>query len=132
MAIAVAIANQPVVVLADECGAGSDALDAYVASVRAGAEVSPSVGGEEAAELTDALRRTRAVHVTNFQAQAGTACYWVRLELDDGSRDARFVLEDTAESRQVVRASLRRECECPDPDFEQRCRLRGDHAGGPQ
>ncbi len=98
------------------CAPGSPA-------VRAGATVSAEVGGDEAQALTDALRRTDSVSISNFQAQAKTSCYWIRLEHGDDTTPAYILLEERSDGLRVVGASLRRECTCPDPDFEQRCRF---------
>lgn len=106
------------VVLAHECSAGSDTISAYAAAIRAGGEVSEAVGGAEAAELTEVLRRTSSVSVANFQGQSGTACFWVRV----GGRDARFLLADREGVMEVAGASLRRECECP-VDEDEPCHL---------
>lgn len=111
------------VTLVDASRAGQAGLDAYVASVAGGAEVSEEVGGAEASALTELLRETRSVSIDNFQAQAGTACFWVELHHAGRSTDARFVLAERGEEQVVIRASLRRECVCPDPDFEERCHL---------
>lgn len=108
--------------LLSECSAGSDAIEAYAATVRGGAVVSESVGGAEAAELTEVLGRTRTVSSSNFIAQAGTQCVWVTLHLDQGSRAARFVLAERQDGFAVTAASLQRECRCP-IDIHERCRL---------
>ena len=112
------------VVLVRDCGGGRDALEAYARAVRAGEDVDASVAGEEAPALTEALRGSTGVGVDNFQAQAGTACYWVQIMAASGRRSARFVLREQGDDWVVSRASLARECECPDPDFEQACHLR--------
>ena len=111
------------VTLVGECSAGTDVVNAYVSSIRGGDAVSRAVGGDEAEALTAALRGTRSIGVDNFQAQAGTACYWVRLRQAEGDREARFLLGESGDGWRVIGASLRRECTCPDPDFEQRCRV---------
>jgi hypothetical protein len=109
--------------LVQECGAGTDVVRTWVASIRRGASVSGEIGGEEAQALTDVLRRTDSVSISNFQAQAQTSCYWVRLEHGDDSTPAYILLEERADGLRVIGASLHRECTCPDPDFEQRCRF---------
>ena len=111
------------VTLLGECGAGSDVVSAYATSIRDGAIVSDAVGGTEAAALTEVLRTTRSVSVSNFQAQAGTSCYWVRLHGAGDSTGASFVLAESEDGMRVIAASLERECTCPDPDFERRCHL---------
>lgn len=112
-----------VVVLGGESSDGRATIERYVAAVRAGQDVGADVGADEAAALTSALRATRSFGISNFQAQSGTACFWVTLRGEGGSTEARFVLVGEGEQRSVRAASLRRECNCPDPDYEQPCHL---------
>ncbi len=111
------------VVLSGAHDAGRKALDGYVASIRKGATVSPVVAGEESSAVTELLRRTSSLSVSNFQSQHGTSCFWVALSASGRQVDARFVLSERGSSSEVVEVSLRRECECP-IDFEQPCHLR--------
>ncbi|MEZ4335007.1 MAG: hypothetical protein R3B82_00075 [Sandaracinaceae bacterium] len=115
-AIFVAIGIGTSVFLFGECSSSREAIEAYAASVRAGAVVDPRVGGAEAAALTEVLRRTRSVSTSNFIGQAGTECVWTTLELDQGSRSVRFVLAERGDGYEVVAASLTRECDCPIDD----------------
>ena len=108
------------IVLMDACTAGQETLGAYIDGVRGGAAVSEAVAGAEAPAVTEALRQSTGFSVDNFQAQSNTACFWLQLEGPNGTTPVRFVLA----GERVLRASLVRECECPDPDFEQPCRLR--------
>ena len=107
--------------LARQCAAGGEVILAYASSIRAGAAVSESIGGAEADALTEVLRHTVSVDVQNFIGQAGTACYWVRLEGERGT-DARFVLAERGEGMHVIAATLRRDCDCP-IDEELPCHL---------
>ncbi|MDQ3035872.1 MAG: hypothetical protein M3Y87_25945 [Myxococcota bacterium] len=121
--VSVGIGVMLTMTLLQQCGAASDALDAYVASIRRGADVSAEIGGDDAAALTQVLRSASSVAIDDLQGQWGTACYGTRIERAGGSTAARFLLEERADGMQVVGASLRRECVCPDPDLQQPCRL---------
>lgn len=108
-----------VVVLVQGGTAGAQGIETWAAPIRAGGKVSAEVGGAEAEALTEALRRSTGVSVTNFQAQDDTACFWVDL----GGVSATFELRGSGDDWEVVHASLTRECECPDPADEP-CQLR--------
>ncbi len=114
-----------VVVLSQECGAGEDAVRAYVERIAGGEDVSEAVAGPEAASLTEMLRSSTRVHIDNFQAQAGTACFWTTVSHAGGQTDVQFLLHDGEQARSVHQVSAVRECSCPDPDFEQPCHLVG-------
>ena len=109
-------------VLVSEGSAGRAVLEGYVAEVRAGTQVSYAVGGDEASALTEVLSTSSTLRISNFQGQAGTACFWTRVHTAAGPKKVRFVLDT---NRAVVTAaSMRRDCLCPDPDFELPCQLR--------
>jgi hypothetical protein len=110
-------------VLLDECGGGREAVAAYLKAVQGGAPVGEAVGGREAAALTAAFAAAEGFSVSNFQAQSGTACYWLKLDLPDGRQEAQLVLRERGEGYVVDTASLTRRCECP-VDFEVECHLK--------
>lgn len=112
-----------VVVLSQECSGGEDAVRAYVARIEGGEDVSEAVAGAEATRLTEILRSSTGVHLDNFHAQSGTACFWTTVSHPGGETDVQFLLFDADEGRVVRQLSATRECECPDPDFEQACHL---------
>ena len=98
------------VMLATTSAAGVKSLERYAGPIRAGAVVSADVGGAEAEALTAALRKSKSITVSNFQAQHETACFWVDL----GEVSARFELRESGDDWEVVHASLTRECDCPE------------------
>lgn len=96
---------------------GRAAIEAYVADVRRGLEVSAEVGREEAAALTDLLRTGGPVSIANFQSQARTSCFWVSVDGVDET-ELRVVLREVGGGERVVAMSTRRRCVCPiDPDL---------------
>lgn len=107
-----------VVVLVQGGTAGAEGLETFADPIRAGGKVSVAVGGPEADALTQALRESTAVSVTNFQAQAGTGCFWADL----GAVSAIFEMRESGGNWEVVHASLTRECECPD-SADEPCQL---------
>ena len=109
--------------LARDCSAGKDTVQSYIAAVRGGEAVSPGVGGSEAAVLTAVLSKSESVSVDNFQSQAGTSCYWLDVRAAGKSTSVQVVLSESESGMRVIAASIRRDCSCPDPDFEQRCHL---------
>jgi hypothetical protein len=112
-----------VVVLTRACGAGGKSIEAYVASIRAGANVTPALAGVEAEAVTKALRDSRSLSVGNFQSQQGTSCFWVTMKGNGPSVDVRFVLAERPDKEEVVAVSLARECECP-VDIHKPCALK--------
>lgn len=110
-------------VLFQECGAGREAVETYVASVRAGEAVSEAVAGDEAAALTETLRGSERMSVSNFIGQAGTVCYWVTVSGGGAETDMAFLLGEGDDGYEVVGASSRRRCECPHRAHDQPCRL---------
>jgi hypothetical protein len=109
-----------VTTLENGCSGGKTVVQSYVATVRAGAPVTPAMAGTEATTLTALLRSSRVVSIGNFQAQRGTACFWVTLSNDATSSKVRFVLDTDA--HRVLALSSRRECDCP-IDADLPCRL---------
>ena len=102
---------------------GKQAITSYIDAIVGGAEVGAE-GGDEAALLTDVLRRRAALTVENFQVQAGTACFWMTVGGPNGHTEVKFLLRVPDEGDMaVVGVSARRACACPDPDVEAVCKL---------
>lgn len=112
-----------IVVLWRAHGAGRNAIDAYVASIGAGATVSAPVAGSEADAVTKALRGSTSLSIGNFQSQKDTSCFWVTLHGAGPDVEARFVLAERSSGTEVTSVSLARACECPE-DIDEPCALR--------
>jgi hypothetical protein len=110
--------------LLGEVGAGREVLTDYMDEVKRGRDVSATVAGEEAASITELLRKSSAIEVDNFQSQAGTSCFWVTIKHDGAKSKAVFVLADRESGTEVIACSLARGCECPDQDIDKKCSLR--------
>lgn len=106
-----------VVVLGGEVSEGREVVEAWLDGV-AQQGVSAAVGGDEAAALTARLTAPLSFSIDNFQAQAGTACYWLSVSAGAGSVDLRVVIVDHPEGRAVAAASAERSCTCPEPAYE--------------
>ena len=112
-----------VVVLSRASGSGRKAIEAYVASIKAGANVSEAIAGREVDAVTRALRESESFSISNFQSQQDTSCFWLKLRGKQGDVEARAVLVDRSSTTEVSALSLGRECECP-VDHDLPCRLR--------
>jgi hypothetical protein len=106
-----------VVVLGGEVSEGRDVIEGWLVGVGQSG-VSAAVGGDEAAALTARLTPPLSFSIDNFQAQAGTACYWLSVSAGTGSVDLRVVLVDQPEGRAVGAVSAERSCTCPEPAYE--------------
>lgn len=99
-----------VLMLSDGAKGGVEAIEKFADPIRAGAKVSAGVAGAEADALSEALRKSKSISITNFQAQDDTGCFWVDL----GGVSATFELRESGDTWEVVHATLTRDCECPD------------------
>jgi hypothetical protein len=106
-----------VVVLGGEVSEGRDVIEGWLEGVE-GSGVSSAVAGDEAAALTARLTPPLSFSIDNFQAQAGTACYWLSVAAGTGSVDLRVVIVDQPDGRVVGAVSAERSCTCPEPADE--------------
>lgn len=92
---------------------GMAVIDAWAASVRSGAPVSEALAGSEREQVASVVKASTGTSYVNFLAQAGTACFEVKL--DDPSRTRLSILLVEQGDRSTVAAvGIQRECECPD------------------
>ncbi len=111
-----------VVVLVRARDAGRATIQAYVTSIKAGADVTASAAGTEAPRITDTIRRSSSFSVGNFQSQSDTGCFSVTFSLPGAKQDAAFVIDERESPARVKTVTFLRDCDCPD-DASQPCRL---------
>jgi hypothetical protein len=102
--------------------AGRATIQAYVASIKAGTNVTPAAAGLEAPRITDSIRRSSSFSVRNFRSQSDTSCFSVTFTLPGAEQDAAFVIDESASPARIKVVTFLRDCDCPD-DANQPCRL---------
>jgi len=107
------------VTLFQSCGAGHDTIDAYVAAIKEGAEVTPAIGGAEAPRITEVLRASHDSSVENWIMHGGTGCFFMSVD----GLDVSFLLEERSYGQEVVGIGIARGCTCPIPESNEACHM---------
>jgi hypothetical protein len=98
--------------LLSRTGGAREALDAYVAAARSGAQPTPVHPDADTAETTRVLGTSTDLTVHNFAVVYGTGCYSTNVTTPRGSVPVEFFLEEKGDVWRVASLSTHRGCHC--------------------